>query len=88
MTAILLSLQKVRERYCPRACDSSVMGGMAAGKAHFKAACCKRLGKQARNRSWHRVRGAAQQFEKVRLRRRSASFARIGGTASPVMHMC
>lgn len=41
MTAILLSLQKVRERYCPRVCDSRLMGGMAAGKMLFKAACCK-----------------------------------------------
>ncbi|WP_154665023.1 hypothetical protein [Leisingera daeponensis] len=38
MTAILLSLQKVRERYCPRACDSRLMPGMAAGKLFFKAA--------------------------------------------------
>ena len=41
MTAILLSLQKVRERYCPRASDSRLKRGMAAGKAVFKAACCE-----------------------------------------------
>ena len=91
MTAILLSLQKVRERYCPRASDSRLIGGMAAGKPHFKAACGKSLLKlqETRPPAACRILGrcSAQGIEITGYWRGSAVPRAAGGADPPVMRV-